>query len=225
MKNLIISPTGDETLLENWVNGEKNFDIHLLYYCENNEIYNNLLSQGYKVEKVKGEKWGCIKKYFINNPHLFEQYDTFWFPDDDLLINNESINKLFDIHNSYGLLLSQPAAIGYTSHQITNPQNSKLRYTSFVEIMCPMMSKDTLKVLLETFDLSKSGWGLDILWPKILGYPKDKIAIIDEIVVNHTKPVGENYGNRFSIHPWDEFNTIRNSYSVDFNFSEHGRIL
>ena len=224
MKNLIISPTGEKTLLKNWVGENSNFDIHLLYYSENEKEYEKLVNQGYKIQKVKGEKWFCLKEYINQNPNLLEEYDTFWFPDDDLFIENDSINKLFEIHNSHNLYLSQPAAIGYTSHEITKPQNCKLRYTSFVEIMCPMMSKETLKLLLESFDLSKSGWGLDIMWSKILNYPKDKIAIIDEVVIIHTKPVGQNYENRFNVSPMDEYNMIRNRYSVNFNFTEHSRI-
>lgn len=225
MKNLIITLTGKKTLLKNWVGDDNNFDIHILYYSDEGKVYFDLLKQGHKVEKVKGEKWFCIQQYINQNPQLLETYDTFWFPDDDLFIDNESINKLFNIHNKYNLFLSQPAAIGYTSHEITKPQNCKLRYTNFVEIMCPMMSKETLKILLNSFNLTESGWGLDLLWPKLLNYPKNKIAIIDEVVIIHTKPVGQNYQNRFSVSPMDELNMIRNRYSVNFNFEENSRIL
>jgi hypothetical protein len=86
------------------------------------------------------------------------------------------------------------------------------------------MSKNTLKLLFETFTITESGWGLDLLWPKLLGYPKDKIAIIDKIVIDHTKEVGKNYEGRFSRHPFEELNDIMRDHSVDFSFYEYKKI-
>jgi hypothetical protein len=44
--------------------------------------------------------------------------------------------------------------------------------------------------LKETFDANYSSWGLDGIWPYLLNYPKNKIAIIDNISMIHTKPPG-----------------------------------
>jgi hypothetical protein len=33
-----------------------------------------------------------------------------------------------------------------------------------------------------------SGWGLDNLWPVLLPYPRDTLAIIDQVVLAHTRP-------------------------------------
>ena len=119
---------------------------------------------------------------------------------DDIIVET-MINKMFEIANKYELLLSQPAMKGYVSHQITVPQpNSLLRYTNFVEVLAPLMSLETLLLCKDTFDENYSGWGYDFLWPYLLNYPKDKIAIIDSIIMTHTKPVGTNY-SRFPIHP------------------------
>jgi hypothetical protein len=225
IKNLIISPTGENTLVRNWTCDTQNFDIHLLYYSENEEGFDRLRNENFIVEKVKGEKWHIIKNYLNVNPQLFEKYDNFWFPDDDLLIDGNKINSLFDIHKNYNLQLSQPASIGHTSFQITSPQNCKLRFTSFVEIMCPLMSKETLIKLINTFDITESGWGLDILWPKLLGYPTDKIAIIDSVTIEHTSPVGKNYGNRFSKSPMDELHDVMRKYSVGFVHKEYSKIF
>jgi|LakMenEpi03Aug12_release.lakeMendotaPanAssembly.Ray.scaffolds.fasta_scaffold155550_3 hypothetical protein len=223
-KNLIISPVGDNNFVRYWVGPNDNFDIILLYYSKDTLEYDKLMSENFKITKINGEKWHIIKNYLIENPNLIEEYETFWFPDDDLKIDNNYINELFNIHNEYKLSLSQPASIGHTSHKITRPQNFKLRYTNFVEVMCPIMSKNTLKLLFETFTITESGWGLDLLWPKLLGYPKDKIAIIDKIVIDHTKEVGKNYEGRFSRHPFEELNDIMRDHSVDFSFYEYKKI-
>lgn len=223
-KNLIISPTGDNHFVRDWVGPNDNFDIILLYYSNNTLEYDKLLSEGYKVTKINGEKWHIVNRYLIENPNLIDEYETFWFPDDDLKIENKAINDLFNIHNEYKLFLSQPSSVGHTSHNITVPQNFKLRYTNFVEIMCPMMSKNTLRLLLPTFTITESGWGLDLYWPKLLGYPKDRIAIIDEIVINHTKEVGKNYGGRFSRPPVDALKDFMREHSLSLSFQEYEKI-
>ena len=132
-----------------------------------------------------------IKSFIEDNLDWISKFEYIWFPDDDIQINTESINKLFVLAKKYNLWLCQPSLLGYISHQITSPyQNSLLRYTNFVEVMAPMMNLDTVLKLKDTFDVNYSSWGLDGIWPYILGHPKDKIAIIDEIKMTHTKPPG-----------------------------------
>jgi len=220
-KNIIITPTGKNSLHNNWLGPNDNFDIIFLCY-EDNDFHIELKNKGFNSFNVKGEKWKIIKNFLNENKELIKNYETFWFPDDDLDIDSKSINKLFDLHKKYNLSLSQPSASGYTSHKITNKKNdSILRFTNFVEIMCPMMSKDCLISLVDTFDYSESGWGLDLLWPKMLNHPKDKIAIIDEVEIVHTKPVGGNYKGRFSKSPQEELFFLMKKYNLNFNFTEY----
>jgi hypothetical protein len=178
------------------------------------------------IEKNKLEKWSLIRWFLNNNEDLINQYEFFWFPDDDLMIDCDSINSLFEIQKKYELLLSQPAAAGYTSHSITHKRDGRiLTFTNFVEIMCPLMSKNCLNTLKDSFGINQSGWGLDFLWTKLLGNPTDKIAIIDDIVCTHTKPVGGTYHNRFSKNPMDEMNEIFAKYNISFNQQEYKFIL
>ena len=197
-KNLIISPTVDGVFAREWVKGNCNFDIILLYYLEDEDGYNEL-SKDFKVFRVNSEKWQNIKMFLDANVNLIEQYDNFWFVDDDIRIDTESINNLFRIHSENKLSLSQPAMTGYTSFDIVKPQPYLLRMVSFVEIMCPLMSKECLKTLIHTFGITESGWGLDFLWGKILEHKN--MAIIDKVIAEHTRPVGYNYEKRFKVHP------------------------
>jgi len=51
----------------------------------------------------------------------------------------------------------------------------------------------------------------------IMGYPTNKISIIDFITVTHTNPVGGNYKNRFKKEPMQELNEVFAKYGLNFN--------
>ncbi|MEJ7660045.1 MAG: DUF707 domain-containing protein [Hymenobacter sp.] len=59
-----------------------------------------------------------------------------------------------------------------------------------VEVMAPLFSQDALRQCLVSFNENKSSWGLDSVWPKILGYPQNKLGVFDAVVMEHTRPVG-----------------------------------
>ena len=42
---------------------------------------------------------------------------------------------------------------------------------------------------MPTFSNVGSGWGLDFVWPKLLGCPH-RVGIVDRVAVTHTRPVG-----------------------------------
>jgi hypothetical protein len=227
--NLILSPAGDNSLHSEWIQGKPNFDLVLLYYGDNLEKAGSYLKDTPHVYASKGFKWWLIKAFIEDNLEWFSQYEYIWFPDDDLKITTEDINKLFETAKQYDLYICQPALLGYASHQITVPQeDSLLRYTNFVEVMAPLMNLKTALQLKETFDVNYSSWGLDSIWPYLLGNPTDKVAIIDSIKMVHTKPVGnpELYSRLpHSIH----FDTqlAYNKYAPDLEFShvEYFKIL
>jgi hypothetical protein len=207
-KYLVISTVGDESLHSEWIAGDSNFDLILLYYGNNNEIVKNYTNQTPHVYAAKGEKYHLLKSLILSSPELISEYKYIWLPDNDVSISTENINKMFEIAEQYDLYLAQPSMKGYVSHQITLPQpGNLLRYTNFVEILAPLMNLETLMLCKDTFDENYSGWGYDFLWPYMLNYPKDKIAIIDSIVMTHTKPIGTNY-SRFPIHPRFEAEAI-----------------
>jgi hypothetical protein len=189
--NLVVATVGDKSYHKEWIKNSPNFELVLLYYGNNLEIASSYLKDTPHIYASKGFKWWLIKSFIEDNLDWISKFEYIWFPDDDIQINTESINKLFVLAKKYNLWLCQPSLLGYISHQITSPyQNSLLRYTNFVEVMAPMMNLDTVLKLKDTFDVNYSSWGLDGVWPYLLGHPKDKIAIIDEIKMIHTKPPG-----------------------------------
>ena len=86
-----------------------------------------------------------------------------------------------------------------------------------------------LKKALPLFNSNLSGWGLDFVWPKFVDKPKTELAIIDEVTVRHTRPVGgPNYQvlREGGISPWDELRRFCRFNGIDEAplISTHGAI-
>ncbi len=80
-----------------------------------------------------------------------------------------------------------------------------------VEVMCPYFSEAALEVALNTFDLSYSTWGLDLIWPRLLNVSP---VVVDEFTIRHTRDVGRSesefyaYLRRIGISPEREAHTL-----------------
>jgi hypothetical protein len=197
-KFLVIAAVGDHSLHKEWLAGTPQFDVVLINYGEK-ELAPS--SRVVRVVASKGQKFHLIKDFIDSNPEFLRCYKFVWLPDDDLSINADAINKMFVIAASHKLLLAQPSVKGHHSYDFTlKHSNDPVRYTQMVEIMAPLFSIDTLWRLKNTFKDSESGWGLDRVWPHLLGCPK-AIGVIDAVSVVHTRPIGTLYGNRFSLTP------------------------
>lgn len=222
-KYLIISPAGKNSLFKTWVKDIPNFDLVLLVYENDESLAKEYIKHTPYVFMGEGEKFHLIKSFIQDNLNFLSQYEYIWLPDDDVSIPTEDINRLFILSDQYQLSISQPSMNGYVSHEITKPiSDSILRYTNFVEVLAPLFNLESLLKVYETFDLNYSSWGFDYLWPHLLGYPKDKIAIIDNIIMTHTKPVGQNY-SRFPRAPWEEMNELLHLYNIrkeEINYSQ-----
>jgi len=124
-------------------------------------------------------------------------YERFFIVDDDIIMNTNDINNLFNISKKYNLSICQPAfkEESKISHPITKVvKNSILRYTNFVEVNTPVFSKEALIKFMKYYDDSLIGWGIDYLY--IWANNKDavdKYAIIDSITcINPYDNIKEN---------------------------------
>lgn len=188
-KNLIVLCAGDSSLHNYW---HKDFDVLINYYGKTKNKYKN---QSKYYFNLKGTKFNILGE-LIENKNIFEQYDNFFIPDDDIYFTSQDINKFFNIFEKYKLQLAQPSILGYWSiKESLNVSGLLLRYTNWVEMMCPCFSKSALFKCKDSFLISKSCWGIEFMWNELLNQPKNKIAIIDDISVIHTRPVmqGDNY--------------------------------
>jgi hypothetical protein len=214
-KNLIIACSGDDSLHLSWFSNDRKYDLCVIYYGNNDLVYESYKKKSDFSFKYKGEKYHLIKQIIENEEIIISNYDYIWLPDTDILISVESINQLFTIAEKYKLSICQPSMDGYVSHLITQPiPNNILRYTSFVEILAPLFDLQTFLNLKYTFDCNVTSHALDFVWPKLLNYPENKIAIIDEVVMTHTKPIGGNY-ERYSVHPHEDFVNTMKKFELD----------
>jgi hypothetical protein len=137
-----------------------------------------------------------IYKNFIEKNNILEKYNWIWMPDYDIEISKEDIEKLFKLSIEYNLNLSQPSLSHdsyYSFDLLLHQANTKIRYTNFVEIMCPLFKSNALEKVLPSLITSYSGWGQDYLWAYLLEYKN--IAIIDDIIIKHKKEIESHLWN------------------------------
>lgn len=203
MKNLIVAVAGNSSMHPIWQAGDANFDLFVVYYGDIEDRYS---TEGKYYERAKGTKFNILHQIVEKRQDVFSKYDAIFVPDDDMYMETADINRFFDIFHQYNLEIAQPSIFGWISVPITaHVPFSKLRYVNWVEIMCPCFSSNALYKCQHTFLENKTNWCIEFLWNKILGNPKDKIAIIDEIIAIHTRPCF--YGDTY----WNNNNTFQSA--------------
>ncbi len=191
---LVILRAGDTSLHPTWLEEDKilerNWDLHLSYYGNQDDPFSgrplDVTLTREKGPKAKGIV-DCLKKLGKRLDH----YGWIWLPDDDLACKLSTLNKFFQIVMSNSFELSQPALAegSFFSHEITKQKPAfRWRYTSFVEIMCPCFSRSAFLRCRPYLGATESSWGIDLLFPKLIGYPERGIAIVDETPILHTRP-------------------------------------
>lgn len=232
-KNIVIAPCGNKSFLfrEYWLNdkSERDFDICLLFYHDHindSELYKDVDFFFH----LRGFKYKMLYDLFIDHkPEWLEAYDYFYFLDDDIQICTHDINKMFYLTNAFDADISQASLSqdSFCSWPMFK-QNSQcfLRYVGQIEVMAPLFSRNALKACIPSFIDSLSSWGMDSVWPKLLGYPENKLIVFDSIMMKHTLPVGggELY-NKLGVDPHVEWHAITNKYGAKLhNYKEYGRL-
>ncbi len=203
-ENLVIVRAGSDSLHTNWdrsiEDSDRNWDLCVSYYEQ--ELCERLGECEYFVHQSNDRKFSAIYSLLYPDSPLWN-YNYVWMPDDDLETNWRDINRLFEISRRFNLILSQPSLThnSFISHGVTRQNShSVLRFTEFVEVMCPIFSREALLACVGTFRGSWSGWGLDHIWPRMVGEVYNRIAIIDEVAVTHTRCVGQSDDKEAALH-------------------------
>lgn len=193
-RTLAVVRCGDKSLHESWAVGERSFDVAVSYFGDD---VARLFPEAAYVHRFKGGKWDGLYAFFQAFPEARDAYDYFWFPDDDIAASACEIDRLIAVGKAYALDLFQPALDdrSYFSHLLTLRHSSfTLRYSNFVEIMAPVLSRALLARALPTMAETKSGFGLDFLWAEMAGTLVDEcarnVAVVDAVCIRHTRPVG-----------------------------------
>ncbi|HET7867896.1 MAG TPA: glycosyltransferase family 25 protein [Burkholderiaceae bacterium] len=216
-RNLVVLRAGDASLHPQWLSGRaRDFDLFISYYGKTPGRYRD---QADFYEERPGPKWPGIAALLKQHPQLVEQYESFWFPDDDLSADTALIDRMFAFFCAYRLCLAQPALTRNSYHTwntLLQDRRCHIRYTRFVEVMAPLFSRAALRLCAPTFSQSRSGWGLAWVWP---GLCRDaglgRIALLDATPVHHTRPVGgELYRNHPEMDPRADAARLLRAYGI-----------
>lgn len=224
MKNLIILAAGDESLHAHWLYPNRDFDLYIIYYGKTKDKF---LNDSTYYKKDTGNKFHLVAR--ILEDKVLDEYDAIFIPDDDLYLSQWDINKFFRLFHKHNLALAQPAIMGWLSHPRTAPiLTNELRFTNWVEIMCPCFSREAFKLCSTVFLENSTSWGIEWLWSKLLGYPKDKISIVDNVVAVHTRPCffGDTYwrNNTTFKFAMEEFEDLIMKHDLNEKYEEYDNI-
>lgn len=189
----MMARAGDKSLHGSWLaGGSRNFDLYLSYY---GATQGKFAQDGDFWREQPGPKWPVLHGHVQEEKSLIRKYDAVWFPDDDLLMDAPSISRMFDFFMAFEFCLAQPSLSheSFFSHSaVLRDPSYAVRFTNFVEVMGPVFSREALDLLHPTFDQSRTGWGLDYLWPHLIAESgiSGRIGLIDAVSMTHTRPVG-----------------------------------
>jgi FkbM family methyltransferase len=197
-RNLVIMGANEESLHHQWPqdvpDSERNWDLCLSFYGAP-ENYPPPGPYEYASRQPGVRKWIAIHAAMYEGSPFWD-YERIFVIDDDILTSWSDINRFLDICEAYDLQLAQPSLKPdcFLNHEITAQKpGSLLRFTTFVEAMAPCFARAALRQCIAVTQGAFYGWGIDHLWPMILGAPRDKLAIVDAVAIAHTRPLAVTY--------------------------------
>jgi hypothetical protein len=217
---LLIVRAGDKSLHPGWLDGARDFDLHISYFGRQDEPF-GALPEGVTLSREAGPKWLGLKECLESHPDFLERYSRIGFPDDDLAADAQTWNTAFRVLEETDAALGQPALdpLSFYSYDITLRRAwLKYRETDFVELMAPIFRIDFLKKVLPTWDLNKSSWGLDMVWREMARRDGDKLVIVDACAVLHTRAIGKgaqySAGNMQGSSQYDEYRDLLDAHGI-----------
>jgi hypothetical protein len=191
--HLVFTSAGDRSNVRAWLQGERDFDLWVMYYGNRPGTLQEL-SDLYAARK--GSKFQNLHFCYQQWPDLLSRYDAIMVMDDDILIDASGITRLFGIRSERDLWALQPAfrLAGKVSWPITQLQaTAKLRYTNFIEMACPLFRRDKLDAFMAVYDPELVGYGVDWWFLHSLGPGlANHVAVVDEVAC--VNPYDKNKG-------------------------------
>jgi len=188
----------------------RNFDIAIRLYDEPRA--NAALLNSAEFVMTGGLSKMHAASLFIDACGLSDVYDGYFFLDGDLEFDAGLLSSFLSFASAARLDLAQPSLTrdSYCYWKMAYCQPCYLlRKTSFVEVMAPYFSRNALSKTLHTFTRSISTYGLDLVWPSIIG--SKEIGVVDAFRVRHSERVNHETG---------KFYTYLKSIGVDLDQEE-----
>lgn len=186
----VIVRAGKQSTHTGWLQGEKpEFDLLIVAY---EALPPELIAGAKAYVLIPGNKVFGWSRFLADYPEIFSQYDQIALMDNDLVCDAREINRCFSIGRQYNLSLWQPS-LSWPSHFsygvfLHNPLY-KLRYTNFIEMMCPFFSADHLEKCIPILSMGLET-AIDRFWCRIRPDWRRAYAVIDAVQVEHSQPVG-----------------------------------
>jgi hypothetical protein len=192
---LVVLQAGRGSLARRWYRDEgREWDLLVNYY----DAAGFVPGLGEYAVFQKGTKFSAMRLLLDRFEELVRTYDHVLFLDDDVETSVGDLNRLFSLCRKHRLDLAQ---MGLTRDSSSNwpalfAQRGRTgpRPVSAVEIMMPTFSRAALDLIRPTLGRSVSGFGLDLVWGKLVGAMGGQIAVLDEAVAAHRRPVDQSGG-------------------------------
>lgn len=192
---------------------DREYDLAVNYYATPHP--DDVLQNRAEIVFAGGRSKMDGAKRFFEATELHDRYEGVLFLDDDIeILFNPDL--FFAFCNENSLDLAQPAltpdctdAIGLTRQH----PGLKFRTTNWVEVMAPFFRRPFLREMLHSFDLSISGWGLDLYWGHHLA-DRWTAGIVDEFLMRHTQVSNHETGAFYAylrtigVDPYQEMRSI-----------------
>jgi len=229
--NLVLLRAGDTSIHARWLNApgeERTWDLIVSYFGDDPDLFRE--GDWLRID-TKGTKLPGLYEFIRAHEALVRRYEYILLPDEDLDWTCQGINRVFEVCREQRLQLAQPSLThdSYITFPITlhNPL-FRIRFTTFVEQMAPCFSADALWQVLPVMNENLSGWGVDFVWAAMLAGRGGSIAIIDEVQVRHTRPIGG--GGLYKAvkalggSPWEEYQETLRKFSITRRYWIHRAI-
>jgi len=224
-KNLVYVQAGSSSLHSSWYNKNKaKFDLLINQYDGSKCVY----SDADHIFSQQGTKFTAIARLFSEYQEIFDMYDYVFFLDDDIYIETDAINTLFDVCAEESLDAAQPS-LSSDSHCIWDvfyQKGSNVRLVNGVEIMMPLLSRKALSEFGPEFFQSVSGFGLDMHLAHCLNQFGGKAGVVDRVTAKHLKPIDDKGGAYYEymranlINPKAELWSLVTKHDLDVHFFE-----
>ena len=202
-KNLVIVRAGDSSLHENWLESSssdsRSWDLFVSYYGATPKKWarDDILYTEYQ-----GGKGDGIYDMFSTRPDLLDRYDYIMIADDDFDMSAQNLNRLFEIMREYDLQIAQPVlsyrSFTYYFPTFYNPE-FKIRWVNFTQDGYCCLSHKVWRQILPLLENNPMAMFIDNFWNQLTDDPQTQCAMIDEVIITHTRPCGgelwQNYHN------------------------------
>ena len=192
-RNLVIVMVGnskgnlDKNLLLN--RNLRNFDIMVVF---SGSAASQVMKYKHLVEHVyinTGSKFQNLHFVYNNHRDVLDKYDRFFALDNSIIIDVDSINKMFDISERYKLMICAPT-FKYDAttappklHKIMRSRNKNtLRYVNFIDSSVPLFNRYALDKLMKYYDPALMDNGIDYLYIwACVETNTSKYAVVDNV--------------------------------------------